>query len=119
MIPYYIIPGLKSRKVKFYRLERSDMVIKKICEHFNITSEILKKHNRSMAITEPRFICWYILYTVVGLTLCQIASIFDFNHTTVMYGLRRCDGLMQTEQSFKDKVNTIKELLKPEFPEFT
>lgn len=118
MIPYYIIPGLKNRKVKAYRVNRTDDVIKMICEHFKITPIILKQRNRSHLITEPRFICWHVLFNLIGLTKTQIGEMFDMNHTTIFYGLKRCEGLIKTEPEFRSKVDRVYQLLKPDFPEF-
>lgn len=111
MIHYYTIPGMRSRKIRFTKLEQVGVVIAAVCKHFGICKKDIKSKNRSRSICEPRFICLYLLFNVVKLKQSEIAGLFDMDHANVIHAVGRCEDLMFSDRVFFSDVVNIKDKL--------
>ena len=74
---------------------------------YGVTVDDIKSANRSANISLSRNICMYIMKSVTGLTLKEIGSFFGKDHSTVLHSVKKVEGLMETDQTFKNTVNNI------------
>ena len=89
-----------------------DDVQAKVGEHFGISNDALLGKGRSRSIAYPRQVCMYLCRTETNASLPQIGnSLGGRDHTTVMYGHDKIEGLLDTDQAIRQDVMAIKSLL--------
>ena len=88
---YMALPGL-SRKVNFSPMIRNrEYVVRQLLNYFDITMPELRRKSRKRRLVQTRYIMFYYLYTLTGMTLNEIAEMFSpavTDHTTVIYGIQ-------------------------------
>ena len=88
---YMALPGI-PRNVKFTPTIRNrDYVVRQLLNYFDITMLELQRRCRKRKIVQTRYIMFYYLYTLTGMTLNEIAEMFSpavTDHTTVIYGIQ-------------------------------
>ena len=77
-----------------------------VCEHFNISPELLFSKRRTENITLPRQVVFYIAREF-NLTLEAIGKEFGKDHGTVLYGCRHIKEKMSVEPEFKQLVEDL------------
>jgi len=105
-LAYYTIPGLRRTRTT------EDDIINFICDYFNFTRAELMEKNRARERKEARFICFILLRLNTRLTLMAIAKIFDFDHASVIHGIKIHHNMMYTEPDYKERFEEIEFLLK-------
>lgn len=100
MIQYYAMPGLKYRNQSVERADRTADAITEICHYLKMPFAQVKERNRSREIVDARCMVIYFLRVNLKLQLKSIAEIFKIDHTTVMYNVKRCRILMESDNSF-------------------
>lgn len=106
MIQYYAIPGLKYRNT-----EGNAGVVVAVCNYFGITEKELTARNRQQDIVEPRFIAMALLYKLSGWSKTKISKFFKKDHTTIIYGIKKCETLMKVDSNFRKDYLTIDQKL--------
>ena len=84
----------------------------KVADHFGVSQEALVGKGRSKGVAYPRQVCMYLCRTETNASLPQIgASLGGRDHTTVMYGHDKIEGLLETDQDVRQDVMAVKSLL--------
>ncbi|MCA9982836.1 MAG: chromosomal replication initiator protein DnaA [Anaerolineales bacterium] len=87
-------------------------VLDKVCDHFAISEEALNGKGRSKGVAYPRQVGMYLCRTETNASLPQIGTALGGrDHTTVMYGHDKIEGLLDTDQEVRQDVMAIKSLL--------
>jgi chromosomal replication initiation ATPase DnaA len=88
---YMALPGI-PRNVKFTPVIRNrDYVVRQLLNYFEVTMPELRRKSRKRKVVQIRYIMFYYLYTLTGMTLNEIAEMFKpaiNDHTTVIYGIQ-------------------------------
>ena len=80
-----------------------------VCKYYNINKLDLIGKKKNKEIVEPRQICMYIIFEVLGLPLVSIGQLFGGrDHTTVIHAKEKVSQLMQENNRIKVAVNDIK-----------
>lgn len=96
----YILPGLtKTGKT-------AEHIIARVCEKFGMTREQLTAGTRKREIAEPRQVAMYLLRSL-GLSYAHIGSIFNKDHSTVVYATKHIENLLSYDREFKSKVRGL------------
>lgn len=91
-----------------------DEIIKTICSYYNIKQSHLKSPNRSDFLAHPRQVAMFILRKELGLKLEEIAYLLKRkDHTTIMHGVEKIEGLVIKDPLFKQEVDRIISSLRP------
>ena len=75
----------------------ADDVLEQICEFYQIKLTQLRGPKRDASLVRARQIAMYVLKHELHLTFVEIGNILGGrDHTTVMYGVEKIDGLVDT-----------------------
>ena len=81
-LTYYVIPGLKMKKVRFQR------VIMAVAECFDISTRLMMSKSRQRELVLARNMCMYIMKTYFNMTLKETGKAFNRDHTTVIHAIK-------------------------------
>ena len=91
----------------------ADSIMDAVCKYYNINKLDLIGKKKNKEIVEPRQICMYIIFEVLGLPLVSIGQLFGGrDHTTVIYAHKQISDKMKTDTSLQKEMDTIKSQLK-------
>lgn len=84
---YWVIPGVKMKKVK-KKILLIETLVEMICEESNISFEVIKGKERTQDIRLTRHIIMFFAYRDCRpqLTLESIGKFINRDHATVLYG---------------------------------
>lgn len=87
-------------------------IIRAVCRHFNITPTQIKSSRRTKDVVYPRQIGLCIARRHTTRSLPEIGRHFGYrDHTTVLYGARRIEGMCQTDWQVAHDVAQIEATL--------
>src|SRR5207244_11984992 len=67
----------------------------------------LVSKSRSRPLTTARHVAMYLLRELTGLSLIKIGDHFDRDHTTVLHGVKKIEGLMPARGSTYKQVQEL------------
>ncbi len=92
----------------------SDLIIKTVSEHMNISSEDILSKKRSQDIATARQVVMYLCREFTVLSLKSIGNaVGGKDHATVLNGLKRIEAKINEDPSFKATIDTIVKKLNP------
>lgn len=108
--------GLSEKKKLLVRANRHesdpDNIIEAVCLSLGVSRERMLSTLRERDVAEARFIAIGLIVEVnPKVTLKQIGALFNRDHSTVIYGRRMYNELMDSDPSFKSKVNKVIKLV--------
>lgn len=106
---YFIIPGIKSayRRESGPRMDK-DIIVRTVCEYFEISETKVKSKGRAREITFARQIIMHYLFYYTDMNKVTIGNFMNRDHTTVIHSLRTLKNLMDTDSKILDKVTDIR-----------
>jgi chromosomal replication initiator protein len=116
---YKIIKGFGATsfvKIDFKsKVQNFEVIFEKVAEAFGIDSTELKGNNRSKNVSNARQLAMYIFRKEMDYSFSSIATIFDKNHSTVMYAVDKIDSkiskndymIMQTISKIKTELGNV------------
>ncbi len=85
-----------------------DRIISEVSRTFNVTPDQIRSKSRTAKIARARQVAFFVVRSITDLKQEEIGQEFGgFDHTTVIYSLRKVDAMMQSDPSFKNLVNDI------------
>ncbi len=85
-----------------------DRIISEVSRTFNVTPDQIRSKSRTAKIARARQVAFFVVRSITDLKQEEIGQEFGgFDHTTVIYSLRKVDSMMQSDPSFKNLVNDI------------
>jgi chromosomal replication initiation ATPase DnaA len=94
-----------------YKLIAPVDVLRIVCKSRNTNLHTIKEQSRRVDLAMSRFIIWHFLSTKGRMGPTNIARAFNRNHSTVIKGLQRFYGLVNTDEDLREEVAEIKILL--------
>ena len=89
-----------------------DEVIKKTCEYYKIRQVDIISQNRQRAIARPRQMAMYLCKKLTQRSLPEIGRKFgDRDHTTILYGVRKIEELMQIDNQIAEDAELLRRTL--------
>jgi chromosomal replication initiator protein len=84
------------------------LIIKAVCETFEVTEAAMKGPRRHRHITQPRQIAMYLIRDLTDESLPRIGSLFGGrDHTTVLNALKRIEHLKSANPVLRDRVERL------------
>jgi chromosomal replication initiator protein len=81
------------------------LIIKAVCETFDITESALKGPRRHRHVTQPRQVAMYLIRELTDESLPRIGSLFGGrDHTTVLNALKRIKQLKSANPILRDRI---------------
>jgi hypothetical protein len=98
-----------------YRKVRIRSIILIVANDFNVTADQIVGPRRTDNIVLPRQVAMWLSRALTGASLLGLGSAFNRDHTTVIYGSRKVEELMEKDPIFRVRVERLAELcrLKP------
>jgi chromosomal replication initiator protein len=72
----------------------AELILSETAAYFSLTRADLIGKSRSRPLTNARHVAMYLVRECTGLSLLKIGELFERDHTTVMHGLKKVEGLM-------------------------
>jgi chromosomal replication initiator protein len=86
---------------------RADTIMEETAEYFGLGREDLISKSRSRPLTTARHVAMYLLREFTGLSLIRIGEHFERDHTTVLHGIKKIEGLMPARGSTYKQVQEL------------
>ncbi|OUR97113.1 hypothetical protein A9Q84_12345 [Halobacteriovorax marinus] len=102
--------ALKELKILGPVLDRdinSKKIINRVCSYYKIDIEDLFSRSRKKEFSFPRHVCMYILKERNGFSLSRIATLFNRDHTSVLYGVNKILAETQRDESIKKIIHAL------------
>lgn len=111
-INYFAVPGLKDRNKMPIRIKvDKEIIIRTICEYFDIHRWQIESHKRDRKYVIPRQIAFYYLRRLTSLKCKQIGEILNRDHTTVIHSIEMVNDLSATDMEYKNKLEEVGEMI--------
>jgi chromosomal replication initiator protein len=109
---YMVMPGMKQTRGKvrpmiITKYER-DIVIKVVCDYFNITDDEIKQVCRRREVVYKRQLAMFLLATFTNETYVDIGKFFYKDHTTVIHAKKLIRNLIDIDEAVKSDYEAIK-----------
>jgi len=89
-----------------------DEILKKTCEYYKIRQVDILSQNRQRAIARPRQMAMYLCKRLTQRSLPEIGRKFGGrDHTTILYGVRKIEELMQTDNQIAEDAELLRRML--------
>lgn len=93
---YYALPGLKY-KPEYVPTTTKEIIIREVCQKYDLSFEKLKSKTRERDITFPRHLAMYLIKRRTGMSLEKIGQLFNRDHTTVIHALESIQNYIDTD----------------------
>lgn len=87
-------------------------VIRLVAAHFGVTRADILSDSHRPEHARPRQVCFWLCRTELRLSLCNIGSRFNRDHTSIMFGLRRVAKFAAEDPAFKAAIAMLVEQIK-------
>jgi len=84
-----------------------DYIIGKIADYYNISPEEVTGKGKTKNVANARQMAIYLIRTLTGLTLEQIGTVMNRDHSTVLHSIRKIEENLQTNPELLDSVRDI------------
>jgi len=90
-----------------------DEIQRKVADHYTIRVSDLLSHKRNRVFARPRQVAMFLAKEMTDRSLPEIARKFGGrDHTTIMYGVRRVEQLIDSDQGIAEDVDLLRRALK-------
>ncbi|HEY3210485.1 MAG TPA: chromosomal replication initiator protein DnaA [Actinomycetota bacterium] len=86
---------------------RPDTILEETASYFGLGPGDLVSKSRSRPLTTARHVAMYLLRELTGLSLIRIGEHFERDHTTVLHGIKKIEGLMPARGSTYKQVQEL------------
>jgi chromosomal replication initiator protein len=91
---------------------RPDTILEETASYFGLGPGDLVSKSRSRPLTTARHVAMYLLRELTGLSLIKIGEHFERDHTTVLHGIKKIEGLMPARGSTYKQVQELTKKLR-------
>lgn len=103
------------KKTSTSRIKKSlsiEQIQSAVCEHFNITEEMMRSKSRKQEIAIARQVAMYLSKELTKFALKTIGLIFGGrDHSTVIHAHKTIQDMMKKDPNFKNEIDSIKKKL--------
>lgn len=85
-----------------------EKVFELVSDRFGSSNEELKSKSREYHITLPRHVCFHLLRELTELSSIRVGRIFNRDHATVLYGVKRVNRKLEKNEEFSALYYEIK-----------
>lgn len=83
-------------------------IIRACADFYGVSRRNILSHRRTQAVARPRQVAMFLAKTMTLCTLPQIGGMFGRDHTTVIYAVRKIEGLQKTDALLAADVQSIR-----------
>jgi len=82
-----------------------------VAKHFHLKVQDLKSVTRARTVALPRQIAMYLMRKYTGMGYKEIGHYFGKDHTTILHGCNKIEKELETDQTIREAVEKIQNLL--------
>ena len=86
-------------------------IIHTVTRHYRQTFDEINAPTRKREVVQSRQVCMYFAAELLKLTWREIAAPFGKDHVTAIYSHKTIQNLIDTDKSFRNEINEIKQKL--------
>ena len=91
---------------------RVEDILRVVAKHYNVTRADILSQRRTANVVKPRQIAMYLAKSLTLRSLPEIGRRFGGrDHTTVLHAVRKIDGLIATDRTLADEIESLKRLV--------
>ena len=79
-----------------------------VCECYNVRLAEMDSPRRARSVARPRQVAMYLAKQLTQLSLPDIGRRFGRDHSTVLYGIRKIEGLMKDDKALEEEVEALR-----------
>jgi len=79
------------------------------CAHFGVTPDELRSQRRHGNISRARWAIAHVLIDRVGWSLPRVGALLGKDHTSILYGWRKSQALIRTDEEFYAVVGMLEQ----------
>ena len=84
-----------------------------VCDRYNVRPAEMDSPRRARSVARPRQVAMYLAKQLTSLSLPDIGRKFGRDHSTVLYGVRKIEGLMTKDKALAEEVAALRRQLEP------
>lgn len=84
-----------------------DLIMQTVADKYELEISDLKSKNRAKNISYPRQIAMYISRQLLDISLVNIATAFNKDHSTVVHGIKKIEADIKNDEKLKIKIDEI------------
>ena len=88
-----------------------EMIAEKVCEHYNIETDLIYGKSRKREISDARQIVMFLAKKLTQLSSTNIGTRLSRNHATVLHACKTISNLADTDKQFRSELNEIEQTL--------
>ena len=90
------------------------LIISVVADHFGVKPEYISSKKRNSEFVQPRQVVMYLCRELADVSLNNIAKLLGKkDHTTIIYGINKIKGELETSEDLRNKIEIIKKKLNP------
>lgn len=90
-----------------------EAIKKLVCDRYNVRPAEMDSPRRARAVARPRQVAMYLAKQLTSLSLPDIGRKFGRDHSTVLYGVRKIEKLMEDDKALEEEVEALRRKLEP------
>ena len=104
---------LKDMVKEIHKRVSPEIILKKVCDYYDVSVEDLKRGKRNKTLVVPRQASMYLVRKLTDLSLPEIGKFFGAkHHTTVLYAARKIEAGLKTNKKLKLSINSLTQEIK-------
>ena len=84
-----------------------------VCDRYNVRPAEMDSPRRARSVARPRQVAMYLAKQLTSLSLPDIGRKFGRDHSTVLHGVRKIEGLMKDDKALAEEVEALRRQLEP------
>ncbi len=90
------------------------LIINVVADHFGVKPEDISSKKRNSEFVQPRQVVMYLCRELTDVSLNNIAKLLGKkDHTTIIYGINKIEGELETSEDLRNKIEIIIKKLNP------
>ena len=82
-----------------------------VCDRYNVRPAEMDSPRRARSVARPRQVAMYLAKQLTSLSLPDIGRKFGRDHSTVLHGVRKIEGLMKDDKALAEEVEALRRQL--------
>lgn len=93
------------------RTQTVEAIKSTVCDRYNVRPAEMDSPRRARSVARPRQVAMYLAKQLTSLSLPDIGRKFGRDHSTVLYGVRKIEKLMEEDKALEEEVEALRRKL--------
>ena len=88
-------------------LPTPNLIISQVCKYYSVDEATLRGTLKTKGVTEARHMAVYLTRQLTNLSLPDIGKVFNRDHATILYSIRKVEASAQSNNQIKETIRDI------------